>query len=61
MQIRRITFVGFGLLGASVAAAIKQAQKKIKIRAVSSPATLKRAEELGLADEFYGIKMPTLG
>lgn len=56
MQIRRITFVGFGLLGASVAAAIKQAQKKIKIRAVSSPATLKRAEELGLADEFYGYK-----
>ncbi|HPW94689.1 MAG TPA: prephenate dehydrogenase/arogenate dehydrogenase family protein [Fibrobacteraceae bacterium] len=53
MQIRRLTFVGFGLLGASVAAAIKQAQKKIKLRAVSSPSTLKRAKELGLADEFY--------
>lgn len=53
MQIRRLTIVGFGLLGASIAAALKQAQKKITLRAVSSPSTLHRAQELGLADEFF--------
>ena len=50
----RITFVGFGLLASSVAAAIKQAKLPTVVRAVSSPATLARAKELGLADEFYG-------
>lgn len=50
----RITFVGFGLLASSVAAAIKQAKLLTVVRAVSSPATLSRAKELGLADEFFG-------
>ena len=50
----RITFVGFGLLASSVAAAIKQAKLPTVVRAVSSPNTLTRAKELGLADEFYG-------
>lgn len=50
----RITFVGFGLLASSVAAAIKQAKLPTVVRAVSSPATLTRAKELGLADECFG-------
>ena len=50
----RITFVGFGLLASSVAAAIKQAKLPMVVRAVSSPATLVRAKELGLADECFG-------
>ena len=50
----RITFVGFGLLASSVAAAIKQAKLPTVVRAVSSPATLVRAMELGLADECFG-------
>lgn len=50
----RITFVGFGLLASSVAAAIKQAKLPTVVRAVSSPATLARAKELGLADECFG-------
>ena len=50
----RITFVGFGLLASSVAAAIKQAKLPTVVRAVSSPTTLARAKEQGLADEFCG-------
>ena len=50
----RITFVAFGLLASSVAAAIKQAKLPTVVRAVSSPATLARAKELGLADECFG-------
>ncbi|MCF0216548.1 MAG: prephenate dehydrogenase/arogenate dehydrogenase family protein [Fibrobacteraceae bacterium] len=50
----RITLVGFGLLASSMAAALKQSKLQVAIRAVSSPATLKRAQELGLADEFFG-------
>lgn len=50
----RITFVGFGLLASSVAAAIKQAKLPTVVRAVSSPATLARAKDLGLADECFG-------
>lgn len=50
----RITFVGFGLLASSVAAAIKQAKLPTVVRAVSSPATLARAKDLGLADEYFG-------
>lgn len=50
----RFTFVGFGLLASSVAAAIKQAKLPTVVRAVSSPTTLARAKELGLADEFFG-------
>ncbi len=50
----RITFVGFGLLASSVAAAIKQAKLPTVVRAVSSPATLARAKELGLVDECFG-------
>ena len=53
LSISRIAFVGFGLLAASVAAAIKQAKLPTKIRAVSSPSTLARAKELELADEFF--------
>ena len=52
----RITFVGFGLLASSVAAAIKQAKLPTVVRAVSSPATLARAKELELADEFFGYE-----
>ena len=53
LSFRRITMVGFGLLASSIASAIKQAKLPTVIRAVSSPATLKRAKELELADEFY--------
>jgi len=49
----RITLVGFGLLAGSVASAIKQANLKIAIRAVSSKETLLKAKELSLADEFF--------
>ena len=42
-SFQRITFVGFGLLASSLAAAIKQAKSKVIIRAVSSPKTLERA------------------
>ena len=53
LSFRRITMVGFGLLASSIAAAIKQAKLPTVIRAVSSPATLKRAKELELVDEFF--------
>ena len=53
LSFRRITMVGFGLLASSVAAAIKQAKLPTIIRAVSSPSTLKRAQDLELADEFF--------
>ena len=53
LSFRRITMVGFGLLASSIASAIKQAKLPTIIRAVSSPATLKRAKELELADEFF--------
>lgn len=49
----RITLVGFGLLAGSIAAAVKQAKFPAVIRAVSSAATLKRAQELELANEFF--------
>ena len=51
--MKRIALVGFGLLAGSIASAIKQANRPTKIRAVSSPATLARARELELADEFF--------
>ena len=53
LSLRRVALVGFGLLAGSIASAIKQAELPTKIRAVSSPSTLKRARELGLADEFF--------
>ena len=53
LSFRRITMVGFGLLASSIASAIKQAKLPTIIRAVSSPSTLKRAQELELADEFF--------
>lgn len=53
-SFRRITFVGFGLLASSIAAALKQSGEKIIVRAVSSPKTLVRAKELKLADETFG-------
>ena len=49
----RITLVGFGLLAGSIAAAVRQAKFPAVIRAVSSAATLKRAQELDLANEFF--------
>ncbi len=54
LSFERLTLVGFGLLASSIAAALKQAGAAVKIRAVSSPKTLARAEELKLADEFFG-------
>ena len=51
--MNRIALVGFGLLAGSIASALKQAKRPTVIRAVSSPATLKRARELELADEFF--------
>ena len=51
--MKRIALVGFGLLAGSIASAIKQANRPTKIRAVSSPATLARAREQELADEFF--------
>ena len=51
--MKRIALVGFGLLAGSVAAALKQTKRPPVIRAVSSPSTLARARELGLADEFF--------
>ena len=51
--MKRIALVGFGLLAGSVAAALKQTKQPPVIRAVSSPSTLARARELGLADEFF--------
>ena len=51
--MKRIALVGFGLLAGSIASALKQANRPTKIRAVSSSATLKRARELELADEFF--------
>lgn len=54
ISMRRITLVGFGLLAGSIAAAVKQAGFATKIRAVSSKASLDKARDLGLADEFFG-------
>jgi len=51
--MKRFTLVGFGLLASSIAAAVKQAKFPAIIRAVSSAATLKRARELELANEFF--------
>lgn len=51
--MKRFTLVGFGLLASSIAAAVKQAKFPAVIRAVSSAATLKRARELELANEFF--------
>ena len=53
-SFKRVTFVGFGLLASSIAAAFKQAKEDVIVRAVSSPKTLARAKELKLADETFG-------
>ncbi len=53
MLAQRITFVGFGLLASSIASAIRQAKLPVQIRVVSSPKTLERAKEMGLADETF--------
>jgi len=53
MENKRIALVGFGLLAGSVAAAVKQAGLPIVIRAVSSRDTLKKAEEQGVATEYF--------
>jgi len=49
----RIVLVGFGLLAGSIASAIRQANLKIAICAVSSRETLTKAKELSLADDFF--------
>ena len=36
-SFKRVTFVGFGLLASSIAAAFKQAKEDVIVRAVSSP------------------------
>ena len=54
LSFKRVTFVGFGLLASSIAAAFKQAKEDVIVRAVSSPKTLARAKELKLADETFG-------
>lgn len=51
-----ITFVGFGLLASSLAAALRQGTHAVTIRAVSSPATLSKALEFGLADETFSYE-----
>ena len=48
-----VTFVGFGLLASSMAAAIRASRLPLTIRVVSSPNTLSRARELGFADETF--------
>lgn len=48
-----ITFVGFGLLASSMAAAIRASHLPLTIRVVSSPKTQARAKELGFADETF--------
>lgn len=48
-----ITFVGFGLLASSLAAALRQGKHETRIRAVSGPDTLAKAKQLGLADETF--------
>ena len=52
-MVGRITLVGFGLLASSIASALKQSKLSVRVRAVSSRGTLKRAQELKLADEFF--------
>lgn len=54
MLAKSITFVGFGLLASSMAAALRESKVPVKIRAVSSRRTLDRAGELNFADEFFG-------
>lgn len=48
-----ITFVGFGLLASSLAAALKQGKHAVRIRAVSGTDTLQKAKSFGLADETF--------
>lgn len=50
----RITVVGLGLLGASLADAARKRWPAIHITAVSSPATLEKARAAGLADVTCG-------
>ncbi|MEO7427468.1 MAG: prephenate dehydrogenase/arogenate dehydrogenase family protein [Fibrobacteria bacterium] len=57
-QPGRITVVGLGLLGASLAEAARKRWPAVRITAVSSPATLEKARRAGLADvtcEYAGI------
>jgi len=48
---QKITIVGMGLIGGSLGLALRQGGFQGKIAAVSSPATLKLAKPLGLADQ----------
>lgn len=54
-----ITFVGFGLLASSAAAALKAGGHSVRIRAVSGEETCRRALEMGLADEVFGYDAVT--
>lgn len=51
-----VTFVGFGLLASSMAAAIRASKLPLTIRIVSSQKTRERAKELGFADESFGYE-----
>jgi len=51
-----ITFVGFGLLASSAAAALKGSGHSVHIRAVSGAETCRRALEMGLADEGFAYE-----
>lgn len=53
MKMQRITLVGFGLLAASIAGALRLAHSPVRIRAVSSPMTREKALETNLVDEVF--------
>jgi len=49
----RLTVVGMGLLGASLAEAARRRWPSLSVAAVSSPATLAKAREAGIADQGF--------
>ena len=53
-MFERVTIVGVGLIGGSLAAALKRFALVGEIAGVSSPATTEKALELGIIDRAYG-------
>ncbi|MET0793746.1 MAG: prephenate dehydrogenase/arogenate dehydrogenase family protein [Polyangiaceae bacterium] len=49
--MKRLAVFGFGLIGASIAAAVRKAAPSVEIIAIDLPATLARAEVLALSDQ----------
>lgn len=49
-----LTLVGFGLLASSLAASIRHAGHPVRLQAVSSPSTTRKALEQGLVDAAFG-------